>query len=371
MEAQHALPAAAFALGAFAGRVAANYNPALSLRTNVVGILLNSAALIPVEPINSEDEAKKAIVAARKRWNGVLPACKRLGMMPRGGTFKWASCTARDGAEVRVMLCRATEAPPKRKLPVICLIHGGGFAFGTIEAYQPMALHLAKEVGAVVALVEYRLAPEHRFPVPLHDTEDAVSWVWSNPAVLNEFGADPREAGIALLGDSAGGNLAAVVAVKLKHKIPFALQALAYPVTTLAGSDSYTSSSVRLSDAFVLPERALTLCKCLYLSDVVKESRNPYASPLLFSHADLGGTAPALVITGSADPLWTEGQKYFEKLSQAGVPAEHVHFKGEIHGFLSVNLTAHYHAGMRALVQSLRLAFRAEERAWRKLDQLA
>jgi acetyl esterase len=209
--------------------------------------------------------------------------------------------------------------------PGLVWFHGGGFVIGSIESHDGVCRALASRSGAVVISVDYRLAPEHRFPAAVDDAVAATRWVLENAASL---GIDP--AAVAVGGDSAGGNLAAVAALALRGApLAPAFQLLVYPVTDMTRS----LPSHRLFRAgFTLPEPTITWFRERYLPDVSSET-DPRASPLFAK--DLSGLPPALVVTAGFDPLRDEGRAYAGRLSDAGVELEHVCSEGSMHGFLN------------------------------------
>lgn len=176
----------------------------------------------------------------------------------------------------------------------------------------------------MVVSVDYRLAPEHKFPAAAEDSYAAAKWAAENAASI---GVDPSR--IAVGGDSAGGNLAAVVALMArdKHEISIAYQMLIYPVTNHSyATESYTENA----DGYLLTKDSMEWFWNHYLRNE-EDGKNPYASPL--QAKDLSGLPPALVLTGEFDPLRDEGEAYAERLKEAGVPVEAKRYDGMIHGF--------------------------------------
>jgi acetyl esterase len=255
------------------------------------------------------------------------PVQKRLAMGP-GKAFvgkvpevdaEDRTVTTRDGAAIRVRVYRPAEVTDQ---PLLYL-HGGGFVLGGIASCDHICRRLAHEAGAVVVSVEYRLAPEHRFPGPLHDCLDAAHWVIDN---ADQLGVDPAK--LVVGGDSAGGNLAAAAAVVFRDEgTPLAGQLLIYPAVDLSlslpGIEAYRGPGLSAKEA--------RLCADSYLGD--HDPTDPYASPW---YADPTALAPALVLTVDNDCLRHEGVAYAEKLLAAGVPVKHVDVVDHIHGSLSV-----------------------------------
>lgn len=210
-------------------------------------------------------------------------------------------------------------------LPVVVFFHGGGWVIGTIETHDPVCRALANAARALVVSVDYRLAPEHPFPAAGEDCLAATAWIAENVA---SWGGDPAR--IAVAGDSAGGNLAAVVANACSQTGPSLVgQVLVYPaVDARGGYESLTSNG----DGYLLTAELMEWFYGHYLSTDADRS-NPDASPIL--HADLSGLPPTRVITAEFDPLRDEGEAYGRKLIDAGVEATVVRYDGQIHTFFS------------------------------------
>ena len=222
------------------------------------------------------------------------------------------------GGDVRIRCYRPEGETP---LPVVAYLHGGGWAVGTLDSYDTLARALANASGAIVANVDYRLAPEHPFPAALDDALAAVRFL---AARAGELGGDPDR--MAIAGDSAGGNLAAVVARRLRDELPLRLQALVYPVCD-AGLD--TPSYRDYADGYGLTAASMRRYWDLYLDGA--EGGHPDASPLRSD--DLQRVAPALVLTAEHDPLRDEGEAYAAALAKAGVPVSVSRYAGTVHGF--------------------------------------
>jgi acetyl esterase len=203
-------------------------------------------------------------------------------------------------------------------------LHGGGWVVGDLETHDPLCRALAARAGCAVVAVDYRRAPEHRFPAALDDAWAATRWVAAQASVL---GLDPAR--LAVGGDSAGGNLAAVVARRARDAgLPLAWQLLAYPVTVHRfDSPSY----IELAEGYGLTRRTMSWYWDQYLARP-EDGASPDASPL--EADDLAGVAPALVLTAGFDPLRDEGEAYAARLEAAGVPTTLVRYDGLIHGFL-------------------------------------
>jgi acetyl esterase len=209
-------------------------------------------------------------------------------------------------------------------LPVLVYLHGGGWAICSIETHDVTCRELANGAGCVVVSVEYRLAPEHRFPAAVEDCYAALGWVAGHAASL---GGDPAR--LAVGGDSAGGNLAAVVALLARERGGPRLchQLLVYPITDHAFD---TTSYRENAEGPLLTRETMRGFWGLYLARE-EDGRNPLASPL--RAPDLAGLPSAHVITAEYDPLRDEGEAYAKRLAAAGVPVVQRRYDGMIHGF--------------------------------------
>jgi acetyl esterase len=225
-------------------------------------------------------------------------------------------------------------------VPLLVYLHGGGWVRGDLETHDNTCRFLAREAGVAVLSVDYRLAPEHPFPAAVDDSLAAFKWAHENAA---ELGADP--AAIAVGGDSAGGNLAAVVgqlAAADGGPVP-AFLLIIYPATDF----SEKRRSVKLfKEGFLLTEDDMDWYTAHYLPDE-EAARDPRASPLLAD--DLSGTPPAYVVTAGFDPLRDEGEAYAARLREAGVPVALRRHRGLIHGF--ANMTGVGRTGRAAMLE--------------------
>ncbi|WP_042463138.1 alpha/beta hydrolase [Neobacillus dielmonensis] len=228
------------------------------------------------------------------------------------------------GGEIPVRIYTpAAEGP----LPVLVFYHGGGWVIGNLDTMDIPCRMLAKTVGCVVVSVDYRLAPEHKFPAAAEDSYAALKWVAEN---ASELGADAKR--IAVGGDSAGGNLTAVTALMARDKggPSLAYQLLIYPVTNHSFD---TESYLENAEGYFLTKNMMVWFWDHYLNSK-EDGLNPYASPL--RAGDLSGLPPALVITAGFDPLRDEGEAYGNLLREAGVPVEATRYDGMIHGFFGM-----------------------------------
>ncbi len=212
-------------------------------------------------------------------------------------------------------------------LPILMYFHGGGFVVGNLETHDLTCRRLAKKANCIVISVDYRLAPEYKYPHAPNDCYAATKWAYEN---AKEFGGDAKR--MATCGDSAGGNLATVIALMAREKKEFELlyQVLIYPTT----DGTQTAPSIdQLADGYLLTKSLMAWFLNQYKDEntVIKD---PYFSPLYAE--DLSGLPPALVITAEYDPLKDEGTQYAERLKEAGVPVVFKEFKGMIHVFFQM-----------------------------------
>ncbi len=223
---------------------------------------------------------------------------------------------------------------------IVLYCHGGGFVLGDLDTYDSTCRTICFESGCIVVSVDYRLAPEHPFPAAVEDCMAALRWVSDNAAAL---GGDSQR--IAVCGDSAGGNLAAVLALLARDAgLPLRFQALIYPVTTAAPGDLPSHS--QFGEGYVLSAKAMRNFSELYFGASGK-APDFRGAPMLAR--DLSGVAPALVMVGAYDVLRDDGVAYAELLTQAGVPTTLIEYKGLSHGF--INMAAFLDAGRLALYQ--------------------
>ncbi|MDT5111395.1 MAG: hypothetical protein QOE20_3285 [Mycobacterium sp.] len=233
--------------------------------------------------------------------------------------------------------------------PLLVFFHGGGFVIGDIETHDALCRLICRDAEVHVLSIDYRLAPEHKAPAAVEDAYAAYRWAVDH---VGELGADTAR--IAVGGDSAGGNLAAVVSqLALEDGAPLpALQLLIYPVTNYFSGE--TRSTTLFADGFFLTKKDMDWFRAHYLGGAAIDDSDPRISPLLAD--DLSGLPPALVLTGGFDPLRDEGAQYAEALAAAGVPVDHRQFGSLVHGFAnffplgggSANATAELVSALRA-----------------------
>jgi acetyl esterase len=223
---------------------------------------------------------------------------------------------------------RVYTPPGTGPFPLLVFFHGGGFVLCDLDTHDPTCRNLCAGAGCVVASVGYRLAPEHRFPAAPEDCLAATRWAAENAA---ELGADPAR--MAVGGDSAGGALATVTALRVRDEggPRLAGQLLIYPMTDL--EMTARPSLAENGEGYGVTAKDIAWFRSLYLSDS-SEARHPHASPI---HApDLSRLPPALVVTAEYDPLRDEGERYGARLREAGVATVVSRYDGVIHAFFSL-----------------------------------
>lgn len=230
------------------------------------------------------------------------------------------------GGEIGVRVYRPGKQGP---LPALVFYHGGGWVVGSLDTSDNQCRMLSNRASAAVVSVDYRLAPEHPFPAALEDSYTALEWVSRNAESL---GVDPSH--IAVGGGSAGGNLAAAVALMARDRggPRIAYQVMIYPATNLV--DFSTASHRSFAEGYGLTGEHVEFFRDSYLPEAA-DRKSPYASPLLAE--SLKGLPPAIVITAGFDVLRDEGIAYAERLEAVGVPTVRAHYPSMIHGFVSMD----------------------------------
>ena len=219
--------------------------------------------------------------------------------------------------------CRLYRSSDATSAPLLIYYHGGGWVIGDLDTHDVVCRKLACDAKCSVIAVDYRLAPEHPAPAALDDCIAATQWIFANAKLL---GIDAAR--IAIGGDSAGGNLAAVVSMHADVKPVF--QLLVYPATDMRMLDpSHLENAV----GYVLTAESLAWFLGHYLQGDESKKSDPLYSPILSSDELLKKSPPTLVIVAEFDPLRDEGEAYAARLSAAGVPTSVVHFNGQIHTF--------------------------------------
>lgn len=233
--------------------------------------------------------------------------------------------------------------------PALIFYHGGGWVIGNLDSHDSVCRTLANKAQCVVISVDYRLAPEHKFPAAVEDAYDSLNWVAMN---AEEFDIDPKR--IAVGGDSAGGNLAAVASIIAKEKKSpkIVYQLLLYPST---GYEEVPDSMRENAEGYLLTVQQMNWFRDQYFSSK-EELKHPYASPVLYS--DLKDLPPALIMTAQYDPLRDVGKAYAEKLQDNGVIVFYKNYEGLIHGFANFHtLVDKANEALTEAAKQLRIVF--------------
>jgi acetyl esterase len=226
-----------------------------------------------------------------------------------------------DGLPLKLRVYRPDSAPSP--LPAIVFFHGGGWVFGSLDSHDALCRRLCRLSNAAIVSVDYRLAPENRFPAAVHDAEAAVRWVAENAESLG-FDA----ARLAVCGDSAGANLATVAARRLLGAVSVAAQILWYPAASFFLE---TASYLENNEGYFLSRDEMDWFSSQYLRSR-EDGQNPDAAPLLAP--SLAGMPPTFLLTAGYDPLRDDGRAYAKRLIDAGVPVHFTERAGLIHGFM-------------------------------------
>jgi len=228
---------------------------------------------------------------------------------------------AGDGTPLAARLYADSHAP----LPVLLYLHGGGFVIGSLETHDSLCRQLALRSGAAVVALDYRLAPEHRFPTAVDDTWAALQWLHDNAASLGLDGTR-----LAVGGDSAGGTLAAVCALRARDQgLHLALQLLITPGTSAHGD---TASRRLFANGFLLDAATIDW----FFDHAIEHAHRPDWRFAPLNHDAPEGVAPACVILAECDPLVDEGLAYADKLRRAGVPVSLELYRGLTHDFIKM-----------------------------------
>jgi acetyl esterase len=276
--------------------------------------MMAEAKLRPIEEMTPTEAREQIEATARARKAEPLAVSRVEERMIPGST-----------SEIRLRLYWPHAAAP---VPVIVYYHGGGHVIGSLDTHDFVASNLCGGTEALVASVDYRMGPEHKFPAAVDDSFAALRWVHANAGSL---GADPDLIGVH--GDSAGGNLAAVVALLARDagSPKLRLQSLVYPIADYGLSgESYDKFA---SGYGTLTKSAMVWFRDHYLRSA-KDADDWRASPIKAS--SLSGVAPAIVVTAECDVLHDDGERYAEALQRAGVPVEYREYPGMIHAFFGL-----------------------------------
>lgn len=298
--------------------------PGMRPLTTALTAYLDNAGRTPIDRATPAD-----IERARRQVHPTYPPFSWItGSIAKGVQVTEEPVTTDEGVSLPVRWYRPSSSAAGPR-PLLLYFHGGGWVQGSTRMYDPLCSYLADAVGAVVANVDYRMAPEHSAPTAALDAV-AVTRMLAAGAVPD---ADPTRIG--LCGDSAGGNLSAVVAQRLRHLEVDGYPVIRHQALIYPGTDMTLSSpSIREhADAPILTETAVRAFRRLYLGDPAGvELTDPLVSPLF---GDLDGLAPALVQTADLDPIRDDGRRYVEALRSAGVPVRGTNYVGVPHGFAS------------------------------------
>ena len=229
--------------------------------------------------------------------------------------------------DIKLRVYHPSGAVPAGKLPALIYYHGGGWLLGDLDSHDVVCRRFANAARCCVVSVDYRMAPEHKFPAAVDDCAAATQWAVAQADALS---IDPAR--VAVGGDSAGGNLAAVMALLARDGAlpPLTFQLLIYPATDMMMT---SVSSQTITDGVPLTSKTMRWFIDHYMRNGA-DARDWRASPL--RAADLSGTAQALVLTCACDPLCDEGIAYAQRLEREGVRVTHLHFSDQLHGFMSM-----------------------------------
>jgi acetyl esterase len=253
------------------------------------------------------------------------------------------------GGAIPIRAYRAAGTARSERLPALIYLHGGGWTIGDPDTHDVVCRTLANGARCAVFSVDYRLAPEHKFPAAVDDALAAMRWIASEAARL-----DIDAARVAIGGDSAGGNLATVAALALRDAggPPLVFQLLIYPATDF---HCRFPSHRENAEGYLLTAKSIAYFAANYLNGA-HEYDDWRASPLYAS--SLAGLPPALVLTAGCDPLRDEGKAYADRLRDAGVPVEYLNFEGQIHGFIMMGrVIDEANRAVDRCAQALRKAF--------------
>ena len=296
------------------------------------GMFLQQLAEAGGKPLHEcTPEEARALGAGVAELNGPAPAMARV---------EDHSIATSDGTvPLRVLV---PIDPPRG---VIVYYHGGGWVIGSIDEYETLGRKLAERTSCAVVLVDYRKAPEHPFPTAVDDSYAALEWVGGHLAEI----AGPEDVPLIVAGDSAGGNLSAVMALRARDRAgpSLDLQVLIYPVTD---ADFERTSYTDPDHQLLLTRDAMIWFWDHYLPEASRRT-DPDASPLHAS--DLSGLPPAVVITAEHDPLRDEGEAYAERLAKAGVAVDFRRHDGQVHGFFQLLMLPGSERGFQQVVKAI------------------
>ncbi|GAF66811.1 lipase [Bacillus sp. TS-2] len=300
---------------------------------------------------------KTGVLLHAVHHNLVAPDMKVPRIFAKQGTPTFTSeviqMPTSDGDDISLRIYQPLKEGPH---PIIMYYHGGAFmeGYGSIDTHDNVIRSLAARTGSVVIAVGYRVAPDFPFPTAIEDSYEALLWAYENAEQLN---GDPDK--IAVVGDSAGGNLAAVVSMMSRDRSgpDLVAQVLLYPLTTFSDVDFYSREAYD-SGYYLLSRNVMMKAREQYTPDQETWSL-PYTSPL--DAEDLSNLPPAFVVTAEFDPLRDEGEEYAKKLSKSGNPVESIRYNGVMHGFISFHqVLYHGNHGLAQTSHFLHKAFNEE-----------
>ena len=339
---------------------------------NIIAELLQAAEQSGIPALN-----ELPVSAARLQYRETVARLSTVPMVSAGGV-ETLQLVARDrripgpAGDIPIRVYTPPSAGGTTSMPVTVFFHGGGWVIGDLDTHDPICRALCLHAESIIVAVDYRLAPEHKFPAAVEDAWAATRWVAANAAQL---GAGTEPLRLAVAGDSAGANLATVVTHLAKERnksldpalagskeLLISYQALVYPTVDL----SLSSPSMReLAQGFRLTKPLMEWFVGHYLSNTT-DKHDWRASPILAN--DLSGLPPALIITAGFDPLRDEGRAYADKLTAAGVTVRYRCYDELIHGFLTMSAVVEQSRAALAFIgQSLRAGF-AGEPQFKSLD---
>lgn len=300
--------------------------------------MIKASGRPPLTELSVED-ARKVFTAGRTVTQPDPPDCAEVRNLSAPGPL----------GDIPLRLYRGLGTEAGTALPTLIYYHGGGWVIGDLDSHDQVCRQMANEAKCCVVAVDYRMAPEHKFPAAVNDAAAATRWIIEQGAAL---GVDAGR--IAVGGDSAGGNLAAVMAIMARDgylpKIRF--QMLIYPATDMA---MQTPSVARVKEGVPLTAGTMRWFIDHYLAGE-RDVMDWRASPARV--VDLSGVAPAFVLTCSHDPLNDEGREYAQRLEREGVSTIYVHFADQMHGFLTSGRIT------RASATAVTMALAALQAAW-------
>lgn len=313
------------------------------------------AAFARIYPLLSKPVSEMTLEEIAEAQEQGLPdtpfTMRIVGRPARHVTWTDRRIPTRDG-EVIARVYTPPRTAAGTPSPMVVNFHGGGWTLGRLDQADWLCSHVAAGVGAVVVSVDYRLAPQHRFPAGVHDCYDATAWIADHAEQLRGI---PGQ--LAVMGDSAGGNLATVVSMIARDRGAPSLrqQVLIYPSTDTTLS---SPSIAQYADAPILTRRDIDAYIGHYTGDTA-DHRHPHLSPLLAD--DLAGLPPALVQTAEHDPLKDEGRRYAERLAAAGVPVRFTEYVGVPHAFINLpGLTVAAHQALSEICATLSATFSSD-----------